>query len=170
MKNSKLLKMIYTALFTALIFLFTRFIQIPVATGYVHLGDSLVYIVSSVMGGPWAFFAAAVGESLADIASGWISYAPATLIVKLLIAVPFVFISKKSEKILTPVSALVTIPAGAVTVIGYYIADNIIDKAYAVVNIPGNVIQAVGSAIVFVILAAAFDTMKLKKTYNKLYK
>lgn len=167
MKNSKLLKMIYTALFTALIFLFTRFIQIPVATGYVHLGDSLVYIVSSVMGGPWAFFAAAVGESLADIASGWISYAPATLIVKLLIAVPFVFISKKSEKILTPVSALVTIPAGAVTVIGYYIA---IDKAYAVVNIPGNVIQAVGSAIVFVILAAAFDTMKLKKTYNKLYK
>lgn len=51
--------------------------------------------------------------------------------------------------------------------LGYFIADMIIDKAFAVVDIPGNVIQAVGSAVVFMIIAAAFDTAGLKK---KLFK
>ena len=163
MKNNKIFKMVATALFTAMIFLLTRFVSVPVATGYVHFGDALVYLVASVMGGPWAFFAAAVGEALADVASGWIAYAPATLIVKALIALPFALVWKKSDKVLTPLTALLTIPSGVITVAGYFVADMIIDKAYAVVNIPGNVIQAVGSAVVFIILAAAFDAAKLKK-------
>lgn len=135
----------------------------PVATGYVHFGDALVYLVASVMGGPWAFFAAAVGEALADVTAGWVSYAPATLIVKALIALPFVLSCKKSDKILTPLTALLTIPAGVITVGGYFVADLIIDKAYAVVNIPGNIIQAVGSAVLFIVIAAAFDAAKIKK-------
>lgn len=163
--NRKVFKMAVTAMFTAMIFVLTRFISVPVATGYVHFGDALVYLAASTLGGPWAFFAAAVGEALADIASGWFTYAPATLITKALIALPFVLVNKKSEKILTPLTALLTIPAGAITVGGYFIADLIIDKAYAVVNIPGNVIQAVGSAVVFIVLAAAFDAAKLKKKF-----
>lgn len=163
MKNNKIFKMVATALFTAMIFLLTRFVSVPVATGYVHFGDALVYLVASVMGGPWALFAAAVGEALADVASVWIAYAPATLIVKALIALPFVLVWKKSDKVLTPLTALLTILSGVITVAGYFVADMIIDKAYAVVNIPGNVIQAVGSAVVFIILAAAFDAAKLKK-------
>ncbi len=163
MKNKKLLKMVVTAMFTAMIFVLTRFVSVPVATGYVHFGDALVYLVASVMGGPWAFFAAAVGEALADVTAGWVSYAPATLIVKALIALPFVLSCKKSDKILTPLTALLTIPAGVITVGGYFVADLIIDKAYAVVNIPGNIIQAVGSAVLFIVIAAAFDAAKIKK-------
>lgn len=163
MKNNKLFKMVATALFTAMIFVLTRFVSVPVATGYVHFGDALVYLVASVMGGPWGFFAAAVGEALADVAAGWIAYAPATLIVKALIALPFALVWKKSNKVLTPLNALLTIPAGVITVAGYFVADMIIDKSYAFVNIPGNVIQAVGSAVVFFVLAAAFDAAKLKK-------
>lgn len=163
MKNNKLYKMVLTAMFTAMIFVLTKFVSVPVATGYVHLGDALVYIVASVMGGPWAFFSAAIGEALADIASGWISYAPATLITKTLIAIPFVLCYKKSERILTPLTALLTIPAGLITVGGYFVADLIIDKAYAFVNIPGNIIQAAGSAVLFIILGLAFDAAKLKK-------
>lgn len=163
MKNKKLLKMVVTAMFTAMIFVLTRFVSVPVATGYVHFGDALVYLVASVMGGPWAFFAAAVGEALADVTAGCVSYAPATLIVKALIALPFVLSCKKSDKILTPLTALLTIPAGVITVGGYFVADLIIDKAYAVVNIPGNIIQAVGSAVLFIVIAAAFDAAKIKK-------
>lgn len=163
MNNNKLFKMVATALFTAMIFVLTRFVSVPVATGYVHFGDALVYLVASVMGGPWGFFAAAVGEALADVAAGWITYAPATLIVKALIALPFALVWKKSDKVLTPLNALLTIPAGVITVAGYFVADLIIDKSYAFVNIPGNVIQAVGSAVVFFVLAGAFDAAKLKK-------
>lgn len=165
--NKKIFKMSVTAMFTAMIFVLTRFVQIPVATGYVHLGDALVYIAASFIGGPWALFAAAVGEALADLTSGWVTYAPITLIVKLLIALPFVSVSKKSNKILTPMTALFTIPAGAITIIGYFIGDLIIDKSYAVVNIPGNAVQAVGSAIVFIIIAGAFDAAGIKKKLSK---
>lgn len=163
MKDNKLNKMVLTAMFTAMIFVLTKFVSVPVATGYVHLGDALVYIVASIIGGPWAFFSAAIGEALADVVSGWMSYAPATLVTKTLIAIPFVLCYKKSERILTPLTALLTIPAGLITVGGYFAADMIIDKAYAFVNIPGNIIQAVGSAVLFVILGFAFDAAKLKK-------
>ncbi len=163
MRNKKIFKMAVTAMFTAMIFVLTRFVSVPVATGYVHFGDALVYLAASTLGGPWAIFAAAVGEMLADVAYGYFTYAPATLIVKALIAIPFVAVNKKSEKILTPITALFTIPAGIITIGGYFITDLIIDKAYAVVNIPGNLIQAAGSAVIFIILAAAFDSGKIKK-------
>lgn len=163
MRNKKLAKMVTTAMFTAMIFVLTRFVSVPVATGYVHFGDALIYLVASVLGGPWAFFAGAAGEALADIASGWVSYAPATLIVKALLAIPFVLCYKKSERIVTPLSAVLTIPAGLITVGGYFIADLIIDKAYAFVNIPGNLIQAAGSAVLFIVMGTAFDTAKIKK-------
>lgn len=161
--NKKILKMVYAAMFAAIIFVLTRFVQVPVASGYVHFGDAFIYIAAATLGGPWALLAAAVGATLADITAGWLTYAPATLIIKILIALPFVFVNKKSEKILTPLTALFTIPSGAITILGYFIADCIIDREYAVVDIPGNVIQAVGSAVIFIIVAAAFDAAKLKK-------
>lgn len=163
MKKNKLFKPVAAAMFTAMIFVLTRFISIPVAAGYVHFGDALVYLTASTLGGPWALFAAALGEALADVAAGWVTYAPATLIVKALIALPFVLVNNKSAKILTPLTAALTIPSGIITVGGYFIADLIIDKAYAVVNIPGNVIQAVGSGVIFVVISAAFDAVGIKK-------
>lgn len=98
MKNDKVLKMVYTAMFAAMIFVLTRFIQIPVASGYVHFGDALIYIVALTVGGPWAMLAGALGGALADLTSGFAVYAPATIIIKALIALPFVLVNKKSEK------------------------------------------------------------------------
>lgn len=160
--NKKTTKMALTAMFTAMIFVLTL-LHIPVASGYVHLGDALVYLVASTLGGPWALLAAALGAAIADLASGYAVYAPASLIVKILIAVPFALVNKKSERILTPLTALLTIPSGAITVLGYYIADLIINKIYAVADIPGNLIQAVGSAVLFIVIAGAFDAVKIKK-------
>lgn len=152
-------------MFTAMIFVLTRFVSVPAATGYVHFGDALIYLVASVMGGPWAFFAAAVGGALADISSGWLSYAPTTLIIKMLIAVPFALSFKKSEKILTPLTAVLTIPSGLITIGGYFAADLIIDKTYAFINIPGSAVQTVGSAVLFIVIGAAFDAVKIKKRF-----
>ena len=157
--------MVNAAMFTAMIFIMTRFIQVPVATGYVHLGDALIYVCALIVAPPWAFVAAALGGMLADLTSGWAVYAPATLIIKIAIAVPFVIVRNRSHRLLNVLTALFTVLAGAVTVGGYFAADMIIDRAYALTNIPGNIIQAVGSALVFVILAAAFDAADIK---NKL--
>ena len=156
--NRKVLNMVYAAVFAAMIFVLTRFIQIPVpgGAGYLHFGDAMIYIVASTLGGPWAL--------IADLSSGNAAvYAPISAIVKVLIALPFVFVNKKSEKILTPLTICLTIPSGVITVLGYYLGDLIVNKAYAVANIPMNIVQAVGSAIIFVVISAAFDAAKLKK-------
>jgi len=159
--NTNIRKTVITGVFCAMIFALTMFVKFPVASGYVHFGDALIYICASLLG-PWGILAGAIGEGLADVAGGFAAYFPATVIVKALIAVPFAFFNTKSEKILSVKSALFTLISGAVTVLGYFLADLIIDKSYAIVDIPGNIIQAVGSALIFVVIAAAFDKSKIK--------
>lgn len=163
--NRKVLNMVYAAVFAAMIFALTRFIQIPVpgGAGYLHFGDAMIYIVASTLGGPWALLASALGAAIADLSSVFPVYAPISAIVKVLIALPFVFVNKKSEKILTPLTICLTIPSGVITVLGYYLGDLIVNKAYAVADIPMNIVQAVGSAIIFAVISAAFDAAKLKK-------
>lgn len=163
--NRKVLNMVYAAVFAAMIFALTRFIQIPVpgGAGYLHFGDAMIYIAASTLGGPWALLASALGAAIADLSSVFAVYAPISAIVKVLIALPFVFVNKKSEKILTPLTICLTIPSGVITVLGYFLGDLIVNKAYAVADIPMNIVQAVGSAIIFVVISAAFDAAKLKK-------
>lgn len=164
--NKNLRKIVTTAVFAAMVFVMTFFIKVPVASGYVHFGDAIIYICACIMGGPWAMLAGAIGAGLADVLGGFAVYAPATIIVKALIAVPFIVTSKRSEKIFSLPNALMTIIAGLITVGGYFIADLIIDKSYAIIDIPGNIIQAVGSAVIYIVLALAFDSVKLKKKLN----
>ena len=44
MKNKKVLNMVYAAVFAAMIFALTRFVQIPVpgGAGYLHFGDAMI--------------------------------------------------------------------------------------------------------------------------------
>ncbi len=158
--KSKVKSLAYTGMFAAMIFVLTAFIRFPVPSGYVHFGDAIIYIASTLIG-PWALIAGAIGEGIADLIS-YPQYVPATVIIKIFVALPFVIASKKSEKLLTVKSALMTLPAFIITVGGYYIADLLIDKTYAVVDIPGNIVQAVASGIIFIIVAAALDRVKIK--------
>lgn len=162
--NNNVKKLAFAGVFAAMTFVLTFFVKVPVASGYVHFGDAIIYICACFLGGPWAMLAGAIGAGLADLIGGYAVYAPATIIIKALIAVPFILASKKnSEKLLTLPTALMTIPSGLITVGGYFIADLIIDKSYAIIDIPGNAIQAVGSAVIFIVLALAFDGVKIKK-------
>ncbi len=157
---NKTRNVIYTAVFSAMIFVLTAVLHVPVASGYVHFGDALLYVSALLLDMPWAIIAGALGEGFADFASGFGVYAPATIIIKILVSLLFAL--SKREKLLCKRSAFMTVPAGLLTVGGYFIADLIISREYAVADIPGNVIQAVGSAVIFVILAAALDKIRIK--------
>lgn len=163
MKNNKIADMVQASLFAAMIFLLTRLVQIPSPLGYIHFGDALIYTAASMLPAPYALAAGVLGASLADLTSGFAMYAPATVAVKLLVALPFALVKNKSVKILTPATALLTVLSGIITVGGYYLADVLINPAFALVNIPGNVAQAAGSAIIFIILAGSFDAAKIKQ-------
>jgi uncharacterized membrane protein len=74
----------FTAVMTALVALATMMIQIPIPAtkGLFNLGDSMVY-VSALLFGPYVgAFAGGVGSMLSDVLTGYVIYAPATLVIK----------------------------------------------------------------------------------------
>lgn len=71
------------AMFAALACVLTIFPQVPTPTGgYVHFGDSVIYIASAFMGPIPGAIVGAVGHCLADIISGHPVYALPTFIIK----------------------------------------------------------------------------------------
>lgn len=160
--NTKVKKIAYSAMFAAIIFVLTM-IHVPMgAGGYVHIGDAAIYIAGACLGGPYALLSAAIGAAIADLVSGFPMYAIFSVVIKVLVALPFVLTRKKSKKILTLTTGLLTIASGIITVLGYYIADLFLYREGAIADVPGNLIQAVGSAVVFIVFAFALDKMKLK--------
>ncbi len=157
----------FSAMLAAMVFGLTM-LHIPVgAGGYIHVGDAVVYIAALLMGGPWAFISAAVGAACADIVSGFAVYAVPSAVIKVLIAVPFALASKKQQRLLTVRTAILSAVSGVVTVAGYFITDLFIYRQGAVADIPANIIQALGSAAVFIVVALPLDRAGIKQRFNK---
>ena len=87
MQNFSVKKLTFTGLMAALICVLTMFphIPIPAGSGYIHLGDGMILLAAMVVG-PLAIPAAAIGSALADLFSGYALYAPATAVIKGLVA------------------------------------------------------------------------------------
>ena len=162
MKNKKLLRLVIAAMFAALVTGLTFFPKIPIpGGGYVHLGDAMIYLAASFLPLPYAMAAAAIGGGLADILSGFASYAPFTIIVKALLTVAF---TSKNEKILAKRNYFAPMAGLVITPVIYLFADAILANSFAaaVPNMIWNLAQAVASLIVYYIIGAAFDKMGLK--------
>jgi len=158
--------LVKAALVAALVFVATRFLSVSYGNGYVHLGDALAYLGAGLLPLPWAMAAAGVGAALSDLTGGFAVYAPATLIIKALV---LLFFTSRPMRILCTRNALALVWASAATVGGYFAADMIITRnlGVAVVDIWGNIVQAVCSTALFVLLAVLCDRAGLKKIINK---
>lgn len=162
MKNKKLLRLILTALFTALTTVATAVVQIPSPMqGYVNLGDAVVLLSAWLLGPIYGSFAAGVGSLLADLLAGYAHYAPGTLVIKLLsaliAAVLFSFFEKKAKsktkRILLRVFS--GISGEVFMILGYFGYSALLLKngLSAAASIPGNCAQAVIGILIGVILA-----------------
>lgn len=173
MRNKKsLLKITYTAIFTAIILLATSVIKFStgLGEGYIHLGDSFVYLTACILPFPYCLVAGALGGGLADILSGYAIWAIPTMIIKMLNAIPFMLVCRKhkSSKILSKQTVLMTFVSGIITIIGYFVTECILySVASATLSLIGNTIQAVASGIIFVIIAKATDKINLKSKISK---
>jgi uncharacterized membrane protein len=77
MKKLKTKQLAIAGLMAALTMIGTMIIQIPTPTkGYLHLGDSLVYLSGILLGPLVGALAAGIGSTLADVFSGHGIYAP----------------------------------------------------------------------------------------------
>lgn len=167
MKNKKqILNMVFSALFASIIAVFIAwFFHIPVVIGshsaYIHFGDAFIFLAASLLPAPYAAAAAGIGGALGDIFCGAAHWAPFTLIIKILVALMF---TSRSEKLLSKRNLFAVIPVMVITVVGYYLAEAVIAGNWIapVVSIWGNVVQVIGSAIIYIPLAAVAQRLKIK--------
>lgn len=172
MFDKSVLKITYTAFFTALTVLAISVIKFStgLGEGYIHFGDSIIYITACVLPFPYCIISAALGGALADILSGFAVWAIPTAIIKALIVVPFAIVCRKnnSPKILNKATVIMTVVSGILTLFGYFIAECFLYSVEsATLSTVGNLIQAVASAILFCVIAAALDKFKFKQKISK---
>ena len=116
----------------------------------VYVSNCLIYasLSRSVRILPYACAAGAIGGGLADLLTAPV-WAPATIIIKMLICLPF---SSKGTKLVTKRNVVALFLAFAISATGYYIAEGIIYGNWIApaASIPGNLVQ-IGVAAVLVL-------------------
>ena len=170
MKNKKLLKVIYASLFAAVICVVTLFPQIPVPAtgGYIHAGDAVVLVAAWLLGPLYGTLAAAFGSFLADVFSGYVVYAPATLVIKGLVAlcaVLFVSLTKKFIKSKPVCYIISAVLAELIMVLGYFLYELCLYGSGAVAAIPANLIQGGFAVVVGVFVIRLLATNKTVKEF-----
>jgi uncharacterized repeat protein (TIGR04002 family) len=164
MKTKKNIRYItLTGAFAALITLFTAyFVHIPVGLngGYIHLGDSIIYLAAAILPAPYSLLAGAIGGGLADLLTAPMWTLP-TVIIKMLIVLPF---TSKNAKILGRRNLFAPVLSFILSATGYYFAEYLLFGTWGVIltSLAESFIQSMGSAVVFWAIAAAFDKVNVK--------
>ena len=161
---------ILAALFAAMVYVLTAFVHIPTQQGYVHVGDSVIYLAASLLPMPYAIAASAIGAGLSDFLSGYAMWVVPTILIKSMTAAVF---SSQGAKIIRRRNLLAIIPAGVICVAGYYIAGALLALlsgtpaaaafTAALADIPTNLIQVAGSSVLYVVLGTAMDKAGIKR-------
>ncbi len=165
--NKTIKNLVLAALFAAMTTLLTIFPHIPIGGngGYIHLGDSIIFLCASLLPTPFAAVSAAIGAGLADFIT-FPLYTLPTLLIKALLSLP---ISAKETKVIC-VRNLAALPfCGLITIGGYYVAEGILYSNWIApaASIPFNLIQIVGGSAVYVLLGVALDRMKVKRLVQR---
>lgn len=160
--RQKLHQLILAALFAAAIVVMTAYLlHIPIPTGgYIHLGDTLIYLAACLLHAPYAMGAAAVGGGLADLLTAPIWVLP-TVLIKAMITLLF---TSKGEKILIPRNIAALFMAAILSPAAYGLAACVLlgNVNAFVPQFLGTLIQGVGSGILFMVLALALDRAGIK--------
>ncbi len=164
-KNQKKIKyMCLSGVLVALVLVFTAYLHIPSVNGYVHVGDGFIYFAACLLPLPYAMFVGAGGAMLADCLTGYAVWAPGSAVIKALIVLCF---CRKGNKILGRRNWFALLPAAVICVGGYYLYGSILAGNFVapVADVPGNCMQAVCSSVLFAVLAASADKLKIKKYF-----
>ncbi len=180
MNIKKTKNIVSAALFAAVICVATYIVQIPMPAtgGYVNLGDCFVLAAGIMLGAGYGAMAAGLGSALADMLAGYMQYAPATFIIKALMAVAayYIYVSlsiflNHKHKIIS--KAIAVIAAEAIMVLGYFGYEAVV-LGYGIAaagSILGNVIQGAVGAIAAVALVTALEKSAAKsKTISTFFK
>ena len=170
--------LVMTALMICLVMVATLSIRIPnpFTQGYVHLGDTMVFLSVLLLGRNRGALAAGLGSGLADVVGGYVAYAPFTLVIKVLnffIIVAFIasFLKKQKHHVRigsVPVIEIIgMVLAGIEMVIGYALVDGMLagNLITGFLGAPFNVGQFVVGLILATLLAMALYKTPARKYF-----
>ncbi len=161
MTDIRLRRIVITSMFAAITCVSTMVIRIPSPmNGYINLGDCAVLLSAWIMGPFYGTVAGGIGSMLADVLSGYLHYAPGTLIIKAfmgLIAYEIYKIIGKATKNDIVTKAVAGIAGELFMVCGYFLyAFLLLGKGIAAAaSIPGNIVQGVAGVVAAVLIYEA---------------
>ena len=163
--NTRTKKIVMAAMLAALACVATMIIKIPSPLkGYLNLGDCIVLVAGWMLSPTYGFLAAGLGSALADLFSGYVTYAPATFVIKGLMAlIAFYGFKLLHNKIGNLPSRIITgILAEIMMILGYFAFEGFLyGFVPSLVNIPANGVQGIAGLIIGVILIKNFEKTKI---------
>ena len=160
MKNNRTRLIVLAALFAALTCVATMVIRIPSPfKGYLNLGDSVVLLSGWLLPPVYGALAAGLGSAMADLFSGYVTYAPATFIIKAAMALVAHFLMRKAIKasrLLSGLAAIVVLTAG------YLLFEGILyGFAPSFVNVLPNALQGAAGLVLGLAMVRLFEKSNL---------
>lgn len=158
-------KIVTASLMAALVCVATMIIKIPSPLkGYLNLGDGIVLLAGWMLSPSLGFLTAGLGSGLADLFSGYVTYAPATFLIKGLMAVlafyGFRLLHQKCGNL--PARIISGVLAEGVMVLGYWIFEGFLyGFAPALINVPANGMQGIAGLIIGTLLIKILEKGKI---------
>lgn len=158
-------KIIFSSMLAALTCVATMVIKIPSPlNGYINFGDCIVLLSGWLLSPVYGFFAAGLGSALADLFSGYAAYAPATFLIKGLMALiacgGVKLFQKRVDKQFSRIISGVT--AELFMIAGYWLFEGFLyGFISSAVNIPANGLQGLAGLILGILLIHIFEKHKI---------
>ncbi len=170
LKTNKIQDIAMVGLLSALVAVSTMMIKIPIISteGYIHLGDSMIFLAAIMFGKRKGAIAAGLGSALADLLLGYTHWVIPTLIIKYIMGYGIGIIAdQESESLLNLRNGIALIFGASWMVFGYFIAGGIMKGSFIVsaTSIPANLVQGFVGAILFVPIGIALKKTKYFHQY-----
>lgn len=158
-------RIVRAALLAALTCVATMIIKIPSPLkGYLNLGDCVVLLAGWMLPPVYGALAAGLGSGLADLFLGYVVYAPATFVIKGLMAlVAFCGVKWMHGKLGNlPTRIISGSAAEIIMILGYFLFEGVLyGFGPSLVNIPANAVQGIVGAILGIVLINVFKKSKI---------
>ena len=173
-EQDKIRMLVTTALMMCMTMVMTFIIRIPIPAtqGYIHLGDSMVYLSVILLGWKYGAVAAGVGAAMADLLAGYAQYIPVTFAAKAVMAIIVGIVFKKivennidgTKGLVLKVIAMAV--AGVVMVAIYYAAEVVMygNLVAPLVGVPMNCLQFAVGGVLALAMSKALKGIRVGKT------
>ncbi|MBU5675233.1 ECF transporter S component [Alkaliphilus sp. MSJ-5] len=170
LQSNKIQDLTILGLLIALVAVSTMLIKIPVVSteGYIHLGDSMIFLASIMFGKKKGAIAGGLGSAMADLLLGYTHWILPTLIIKGLMGYGIGAISdQENDNIINFRNSGALVFGASWMVFGYFIAGGIMKGSFVVsaTSIPANLVQGFVGALLFIPIGIALKKTKYFKQY-----